>query len=143
MISTIRRFNSDPNVHGIMISTKVSYSISLLCRHISLHILFSTELFFMNNTVLTLWSSLIFDYLFILNKVGGLGLTLSSAQVVIFAEHDWNPQVDLQAMDRAHRIGQVHPLSVYRLYSENTVEEKMLNIQKRKTEIAETVVNKV
>jgi TATA-binding protein-associated factor len=75
--------------------------------------------------------------------VGGLGISLVQAQVAIFAEHDWNPQVDLQAMDRAHRIGQRKTLNVYRLYSENTIEEKMLNIQKRKTTIAETVVNNV
>lgn len=77
------------------------------------------------------------------SQVGGLGLSLSSAEIVIFAEHDWNPMVDLQAQDRAHRIGQLKSLCIYRLYSEDTIEEKMLNIQKRKTCIAETVVNNV
>ena len=45
----------------------------------------------------------------------GLGLTLTAADTVIFVEHDWNPFVDLQAMDRAHRIGQKCPVTVYRL----------------------------
>lgn len=45
----------------------------------------------------------------------GLGLNLSAADTVIFVENDWNPFVDLQAMDRAHRIGQIHPVSVYRM----------------------------
>jgi len=74
-------------------------------------------------------------------RVGGLGLNLSKAENVIFIEHDWNPMVDLQAMDRAHRIGQKKTLTVYRLYCENSIEEKILNIQKKKLTIAKTIVN--
>jgi hypothetical protein len=47
--------------------------------------------------------------------VGGLGLNLTSADTVVFLEHDWNPMKDLQAMDRAHRIGQTRTVNVYRL----------------------------
>lgn len=46
--------------------------------------------------------------------MGGLGLNLTGADTVIFVEHDWNPMKDLQAMDRAHRIGQKKVVNVYR-----------------------------
>lgn len=52
--------------------------------------------------------------LFQYKKVGGLGLNLTGADTVIFVEHDWNPMKDLQAMDRAHRIGQKKVVNVYR-----------------------------
>ena len=53
--------------------------------------------------------------LILTTSVGGLGLTLTGADTVIFAEHDWNPMKDLQAIDRAHRIGQTKQVCVYRL----------------------------
>ena len=54
--------------------------------------------------------------------VGGLGLNLTGADTVIFMEHDWNPMKDLQAIDRAHRIGQVRTVNVYRLILRDTLE---------------------
>ncbi|KAF7698621.1 putative global transcription activator SNF2L1 [Cucumispora dikerogammari] len=59
-------------------------------------------------------------------RAGGLGLNLTAADTVIFYDSDWNPQVDLQAMDRAHRIGQTKVVTVYRLVSKGTIEEKMI-----------------
>ncbi len=56
-------------------------------------------------TVNTFNSDSSYRVLILTTSVGGLGLTLTGADVVIFAEHDWNPMKDLQAMDRAHRIG--------------------------------------
>ena len=73
-------------------------------------------------------------------KVGGLGLNLTGADTVIFVEHDWNPQMDLQAMDRAHRIGQKKTVNVYRLVTKNTVEEKIMSLQRFKLNIANSVV---
>ena len=67
-----------------------------------------------------------FDVLLLTTSVGGLGLNLTGADTVIFVEHDWNPQKDLQAMDRAHRIGQKKVVNVYRLITRGTVEEKIL-----------------
>lgn len=64
--------------------------------------------------------------LLLTTAVGGLGLNLTGADTVIFVEHDWNPVRDLQAMDRAHRIGQTRTVSVYRLITRNTIEEKIL-----------------
>lgn len=59
-------------------------------------------------------------------RAGGLGINLATADVVILYDSDWNPQVDLQAMDRAHRIGQTKPVRVFRLITENTVEERIV-----------------
>eukprot|EP00189_Rhodosorus_marinus_P000420 CAMPEP_0113964986 /NCGR_PEP_ID=MMETSP0011_2-20120614/7486_1 /TAXON_ID=101924 /ORGANISM="Rhodosorus marinus" /LENGTH=1812 /DNA_ID=CAMNT_0000977433 /DNA_START=209 /DNA_END=5643 /DNA_ORIENTATION=- /assembly_acc=CAM_ASM_000156 len=82
------------------------------------------------------------DCLLMTTHVGGLGLNLTAADVVIFLEHDWNPTKDLQAMDRAHRIGQKKTVNVYRLIMRGTLEEKIMNVQRFKTHIANAVVNK-
>jgi TATA-binding protein-associated factor len=68
-----------------------------------------------------------YDVLLLTTSVGGLGLNLTGADTVIFVEHDWNPQKDLQAMDRAHRIGQKKVVNVYRLITRGTLEEKILS----------------
>ena len=66
------------------------------------------------------------DVLLLTTHVGGLGLTLTGADTVIFIEHDWNPMKDLQAMDRAHRLGQKKVVNVYRLITKGTLEEKIM-----------------
>merc|ERR1719391_1850458 len=66
-------------------------------------------------------------FLFMLStRAGGLGINLYTADVVILYDSDWNPQMDLQAMDRAHRIGQKKQVRVFRLVTENTVDEKIV-----------------
>jgi len=66
-------------------------------------------------------------FLFMLStRAGGLGINLYTADVVILFDSDWNPQMDLQAMDRAHRIGQKKQVRVFRLVVENTVDEKIV-----------------
>lgn len=67
-----------------------------------------------------------YDVLLLTTSVGGLGLNLTGADTVIFVEHDWNPQKDIQAMDRAHRIGQKKVVNVYRIVTRGTLEEKIL-----------------
>ncbi|KAI8588783.1 SNF2 family N-terminal domain-containing protein [Geranomyces variabilis] len=81
------------------------------------------------------------DVLLLTTHVGGLGLTLTGADTVIFVEHDWNPMKDLQAMDRAHRIGQKRVVNVYRLITKGTLEEKIMGLQKFKLNIASSVIN--
>lgn len=66
------------------------------------------------------------DCLLLTTHVGGLGLNLTGADTVIFVEHDWNPMKDLQAMDRAHRLGQKKVVNVYRLIMRGTLEEKIM-----------------
>lgn len=73
--------------------------------------------------------------------MGGLGLNLTGADTVIFVEHDWNPMKDLQAMDRAHRIGQKKVVNVYRLITRKSLEEKIMGLQKFKLLTANTIVS--
>ncbi|KAE9989972.1 hypothetical protein EG327_002068 [Venturia inaequalis] len=73
------------------------------------------------------------DFCFILStRAGGLGINLMTADTVILFDSDWNPQADLQAMARAHRIGQVKPVTVYRFVSKDTVEEEILERARNK-----------
>lgn len=73
------------------------------------------------------------DFCFLLStRAGGLGINLMTADTVILFDSDWNPQADLQAMARAHRIGQSKPVSVYRLVSKETVEEEVLERARNK-----------
>ncbi|XP_045616900.2 TATA-binding protein-associated factor 172 isoform X2 [Procambarus clarkii] len=81
------------------------------------------------------------DLLLLTTQVGGLGLNLIGADTVIFVEHDWNPMRDLQAMDRAHRIGQKRVVNVYRLITRGTLEEKIMGLQKFKVMTANTVIS--
>ncbi|CAG4975547.1 unnamed protein product [Colias eurytheme] len=81
------------------------------------------------------------DLLLLTTSVGGLGLNLTGADTVVFVEHDWNPMRDLQAMDRAHRIGQRRVVNVYRLVTRNTLEEKIMGLQKFKLKTANTVIS--
>lgn len=72
-------------------------------------------------------------FLFLLStRAGGLGINLYTADVVILYDSDWNPQMDLQAMDRAHRIGQKKQVRVFRLITEKSVEEKIVERAERK-----------
>ena len=71
--------------------------------------------------------------LLLTTHVGGLGLNLTGADTVIFVEHDWNPSRDLQAMDRAHRLGQRRIVTVYRLITRGTLEEKIMGSVVRPT----------
>ncbi len=65
-------------------------------------------------------------FVFLLStRAGGLGINLATADTVVLYDTSWNPQQDLQAMDRAHRIGQRRPVNVYKFLSEHTVEEKI------------------
>ncbi|XP_073813604.1 chromatin-remodeling complex ATPase chain Iswi-like [Musca autumnalis] len=82
-------------------------------------------------------------FIFMLStRAGGLGINLTTADVVIFYDSDFNPQMDLQAMDRAHRIGQTKKVRVFRLITENTVEEKIINLSEKKLQLDKTVIQK-
>lgn len=83
------------------------------------------------------------DVLLLTTSVGGLGLNLTGADIVIFLEHSWNPYEDLQAMDRAHRVGQTRKVQVFRLVSANGIDESIVNVQAFKTNVANAVVSEV
>jgi TATA-binding protein-associated factor len=78
--------------------------------------------------------------LLLTTKIGGLGLNLTGANVVIFLEHDYNPVNDLQAMDRAHRIGQKECVSVYRLVTRNSIDERIMASQRAKVAMGDAIV---
>ena len=73
-------------------------------------------------------------------KAGGLGLNLTAAEYVFLLDPWWNPAVEAQAVDRAHRIGQTRPVFAYRLIARDTVEEKVLELQKTKRELADAIL---
>ena len=74
-------------------------------------------------------------------KAGGLGLNLTTAEYVFLLDPWWNPAVEAQAIDRTHRIGQTERVFAYRLIAKDTVEEKVLELQKSKRGLAEAVIN--
>jgi hypothetical protein len=73
-------------------------------------------------------------------KAGGLGLNLTAAEYVFLLDPWWNPAVEAQAVDRTHRIGQTRPVFAYRLIAKDTVEEKVLELQKSKRELADAIL---
>ena len=75
-------------------------------------------------------------------KAGGSGLTLTEADTVIHYDPWWNPAVEDQATDRAHRIGQDKPVMVYRLVMEDTVEQKMVELGAEKRKVAESALGR-
>ncbi|XP_001632824.2 SWI/SNF-related matrix-associated actin-dependent regulator of chromatin subfamily A member 5 [Nematostella vectensis] len=80
-------------------------------------------------------------FIFMLStRAGGLGINLATADIVILYDSDWNPQVDLQAMDRAHRIGQKKQVKVFRFISESTVEERIIERAEMKLRLDAVVI---
>jgi SNF2 family DNA or RNA helicase len=74
-------------------------------------------------------------------KAGGLGLNLTAAEYVYLLDPWWNPAVEAQAIDRSHRIGQTLHVFAYRLISRGTVEEKILELQQKKRDLADAILN--
>lgn len=81
------------------------------------------------------------DLFLISLKAGGLGLNLTAADYVILMDPWWNPAVEDQASDRAHRIGQQHPVTIYRLVTKNTIEEKILKLHQEKRDLAGSLLD--
>jgi SWI/SNF-related matrix-associated actin-dependent regulator of chromatin subfamily A member 5 len=80
-------------------------------------------------------------FVFLLStRAGGLGINLQTADIVILYDSDWNPQADLQAQDRAHRIGQKRQVQVFRLVTEHTIEEKVVERAQQKLKLDAMVV---
>ena len=73
-------------------------------------------------------------------KAGGSGLNLTAADYVIHMDPWWNPAVENQASDRAHRIGQTRPVTIYRLVAENTIEQKIVKLHEHKRDLADSLL---
>lgn len=81
-------------------------------------------------------------FIFMLStRAGGIGINLTAADTVIFYDSDWNPTVDQQAMDRAHRVGQTKQVTVYRLITKGSIEERILVKAKQKDDIQKMVIS--
>ena len=80
------------------------------------------------------------DVFLISLKAGGLGLNLTAADYVIHMDPWWNPAVEDQASDRAHRIGQQRPVTIYRLVTQGTIEEKIVALHHQKRDLAEQLL---
>ncbi|KAI9452517.1 P-loop containing nucleoside triphosphate hydrolase protein, partial [Boletus coccyginus] len=81
--------------------------------------------------------------LFLLStRAGGLGITLTAADTVIFYDQDWNPQMDIQAQDRAHRIGQAKAVLVFRLVTAHTIETRIMQRATEKRQLEALVIAK-
>lgn len=84
------------------------------------------------------------DFLFLLStRAGGLGINLTSADTVIIFDSDWNPSADLQAMARAHRMGQTKSVMIYRLVTRGSIEEKILERAKKKLILDHLVIQRM
>lgn len=80
-------------------------------------------------------------FIFLLTtRAGGLGINLTSADIVVLYDSDWNPQADLQAMDRAHRIGQTKQVVAFRFVTEKAIEEKVLERAAQKLRLDQLVI---
>ncbi|KIJ68315.1 hypothetical protein HYDPIDRAFT_24608 [Hydnomerulius pinastri MD-312] len=80
-------------------------------------------------------------FVFLLStRAGGLGINLTAADTVIFYDHDWNPSNDAQAMDRAHRLGQTRQVTVYRLITKGTIDERIIQLARVKKDVQDIVV---
>ena len=73
-------------------------------------------------------------------KAGGTGLNLTAADYVIHMDPWWNPAVEDQASDRAHRIGQKRPVTIYRLVAKGTIEEKIVALHNHKRDLADSLL---
>ncbi|KNE63701.1 hypothetical protein AMAG_19034 [Allomyces macrogynus ATCC 38327] len=81
-------------------------------------------------------------FIFLLStRAGGVGINLTAADTVIFFDSDWNPTVDRQAMDRAHRLGQKRQVTVYRLVARHSIEERILERARQKDHIQRVVIS--
>jgi SNF2 family DNA or RNA helicase len=80
------------------------------------------------------------DLFLISLKAGGLGLNLTAADYVIHMDPWWNPAVEDQASNRVHRIGQVHPVTIYRLITQHTIEEKIVKLHHKKRDLANSLL---
>ena len=74
-------------------------------------------------------------------KAGGLGLNLTAAEYVFLLDPWWNPAVEAQAIDRAHRIGQTRQVFAYRLIAADTVEERIADLQRSKRDLADAILH--
>jgi len=81
-------------------------------------------------------------FIFLLStRAGGQGINLATADTIIMYDHDWNPQADIQALSRAHRIGQKNLVAAYKLVTKDSAEERIIQVGNRKLALDQLIVN--
>ncbi|KAF0990616.1 hypothetical protein HZS_5752, partial [Henneguya salminicola] len=115
------------------------------CNHPFLFHLSEEEEPFDESTGYHKYSNLVADsqsFIFLLStRAGGLGINLATADTVIIYDSDWNPHNDIQALSRAHRLGQLKKVMIYRFVTRNSVEERILEVAKKKMMLTHLVVH--
>lgn len=86
------------------------------------------------------WPGTEYNVFILSTRAGGLGLNLQTADTVIIFDSDWNPKIDEQAQDRAHRIGSQREVKVFRLVCNNTIEDKIMEKAGLKMNLVETLI---
>ena len=81
-----------------------------------------------------------YDVFLLSTRAGGLGLNLQTADTVIIFDSDWNPQMDLQAEDRVHRMGQCKPVTIYRVLTRGSIEAHVADIASSKSSLASSLL---
>ena len=95
-----------------------------------------------NTSISSSSKSLIFNKVFLISlKAGGTGLNLIGAYMVIHLDPWWNSSAEAQATDRAYRIGQKNNVQVYKLITKNSIEEKIYELQQKKADLADNMLN--
>jgi SNF2 family DNA or RNA helicase len=130
--------------HKILIFSQFTSMLSLIRQELALH---KDVLFYLDGSTKNR-EKIVSDFeksekgIFLISiKAGGVGLNLTSAEDVIIFDPWWNPFVEQQAIDRAYRIGQNKRVNVYKLVAANTLEEKIVEMQKEKQDVFDEVIN--
>lgn len=133
--------------HKILIFSTYTSMLHLIRQELEKNIKYKANLFYLDgktkqrNLLVEQFEKADAGIFLISIKAGGVGLNLTSAQDVIIYDPWWNPFVEQQAIDRAYRIGQQQSVNVYKLVAANTIEEKILDMQKDKTQNFEELIN--
>ncbi|KAG0440618.1 putative helicase mot1 [Dictyocoela muelleri] len=144
----IKIFGAEEMTNKILIFCQLKTSISAIKRfleenykNLGILILDGTIPSKKRQSVVDMFFKSNYQVLLLTTSIGGLGLNLTCADTVIFFEHDWNPFNDLQAMDRAHRLGQKKVVNVFRIICKDTIEEDVMSLQNFKVFVANCVVS--
>jgi len=134
--------------HKVLIFSQFTTTLDLIGQYLDLRtwpharIDGSVAQFERQESILDFNKSSTTNILILSTRAGGQGINLAAADTVILFDSDWNPQQDLQAMDRAHRIGQTRNVIVYRFATRNTVEQKLLESAEAKRRLEKLVIRK-
>ena len=141
--------NLHKNNHKILIFSNYTSMLNLIKKNLELEDEFFDSIYYLDgkttdrNKIVEKFEKASNGIFLISIKAGGVGLNLISAQDVIIYDPWWNPFVEMQAIDRAYRIGQTKHVNVYKLVAADTIEEKILSMQNNKLKDFEEILNNI